>query len=51
MKSVYKRHKSWGPGGIKCSCCCPHGYSIKDTKKYVNRLYRRTFKVDYDELA
>jgi len=35
-----------GPGGIRCPCCCPmhKGRSLKATKQYLNRRYRRKAK-------
>ena len=33
-----------GIGGIKCRCCTHFYPSV--TKKYWNRIYRRTFKIE-----
>jgi hypothetical protein len=41
--SDYKKHNHIGPGGIKCPCCVP--FSVKKTRKWINRITRRASKI------
>jgi hypothetical protein len=46
MKNIKKNHKV-GHGGIRCPCCNPLSacnVSMKRTKQYLNRWFRRTTK-------
>ena len=48
MKSLFKKVKHTGPGGLQCHCCRPLPGSKKENKSFLNRWIRRTFKLDLE---
>ena len=41
-KSVFKKHKGIGPGGIDCPCCTDLNSRKKNTKRFNKRFRAKT---------
>lgn len=47
MAKHYKHAERFGPGGMRCPCCNEtpgRKSSMKDTKRFINRKFRRKDK-------